>query len=368
MGIKKLSDGTFEVSYSKRHPVTRKSINNRRKTIIKGGVKQPIKTKADARRVLNELVVQVHEKCKEKLIPRWCDLLVEFLDYFYVHSTSKKSYLNYKLCLEAHTLNLWGRRFSDTITSREIREYIDSINRSESQKQNILKYIRAVFIFAVDNQILSKNPVPKMTFRKNEKLSPVLTEKEASLLLERAKAMKSEWYEIWACALYTGCRNGELYAITWDKVNFDKRLIKIDCAWDKVNGFKDHTKAWYDRYVEIAPPLLHILKELKLKSADSHFVLPRIDDWDRGDQAKVLKTFLEGMGIQQITFHRLRATWATILISKGIAPILVMKMGGWKDLKTMQYYIGLSGVDIKGMTDSYILHDPTEVTAKVLKF
>jgi integrase len=58
-----------------------------------------------------------------------------------------------------------------------------------------------------------------------------------------------------------------------------------------------------------------------------------------------------GLGLPPIKFHDLRATWATLMLSKGVEPIKVMIMGGWKDLKTMQIYIRKAGVDIKGITD-----------------
>ncbi len=57
-------------------------------------------------------------------------------------------------------------------------------------------------------------------------------------------------------------------------------------------------------------------------------------------------------------FHDHRATWATIMLSMGIAPIKVMSMGGWKDLKTMQYYIRKAGVDTTGISDGLSLHNP----------
>ena len=68
--------------------------------------------------------------------------------------------------------------------------------------------------------------------------------------------------------------------------------------------------------------------------------------------------FLEGLGLPRIRFHDLRATWATIMLSMGIAPIKVMAMGGWKDLKTMQYYIRKAGVDTVGISDNLSLHSP----------
>lgn len=71
---------------------------------------------------------------------------------------------------------------------------------------------------------------------------------------------------------------------------------------------------------EIAPPLIEIFKNLKEDYPESSFVLPRIDKWDRGDQARELRMFLEGLGLPRIRFHDLRASWATIMLSKGIPP------------------------------------------------
>jgi len=46
------------------------------------------------------------------------------------------------------------------------------------------------------------------------------------------------------------------------------------------------------------------------------------------------------------------------MLSMGIAPIKVMAMGGWKDLKTMQFYIRKAGVDISGISDGLKFHNP----------
>jgi integrase len=162
-------------------------------------------------------------------------------------------------------------------------------------------------------------------------------------------------------------RNGELFALTWDKVNFENRIILVDSAWNKKDGFKD-TKSGYDRIVEIAPNLLTVLKELKLKNFDSHFVLPRSRNWEKGEQARMLGYFLEGLGLSKIRFHDLRATWATIMLTHGVEPIKVMSMGGWRSLSRLQIYVRKSGIHIKGITDSLNLHNPKQQGAEVLNF
>ena len=99
---------------------------------------------------------------------------------------------------------------------------------------------------------------------------------------------------------------------------------------------------------------------------ESNFVLPRIDKWDRGEQARELRMFLAGLGLPQVRFHDLRATWATIMLSNGVPPIKVMNMGGWKDMKTMMIYTRMSGVSIRGITDDLSLHT-RDISSKLLK-
>lgn len=114
------------------------------------------------------------------------------------------------------------------------------------------------------------------------------------------------------------------------------------------NGFKE-TKSGDDRIVEIAESLMPLMLEPYENKVDE-FVLPRSEVWEKNEQAQVLKAFLEEINLPLVRFHDLRASWATVMLSKGVVPIKVMSMGGWRDLKTMQIYIRKSGINIQGIT------------------
>jgi integrase len=351
---------TYIVWHSKRHPVTRKVISLRRTGITSERI---------ARKVEDEIKLKIEEKIRAKIIPTWESAVERYVKNLSERGLTGKTIESYATCLRAHTYGDWKNRLVDTITSNEIRELIGQklSKRSASHQKNMLKYIRGVFNFLADSGDLNRNPSPTMKFRIGDKLKTVLTAPQVRLLLNRAREMESEWYYHWCLATYLGMRNGELYSLTWDKVDFEKRQILVNCSWTKKDGLKD-TKSGDDRIAEIAPQLALILKELKLKYLDTVFVLPRIDKWDKGEQARELRMFLEGVGLPRIRFHDLRATWATIMLSKGIVPIMVMKMGGWKDLKTMQKYIRKAGIDISGMTNELSLHDASSAPADILEF
>lgn len=361
MTIRQDDDSTYSVWHSQRHPVTRKPKMLRRKGI---------KSFAEAKRVERELVINIHKKFDQAISPSWKEVVDEFIVYSSDKELSPRTVDNRRLCLNAYTVEVWKDERVKTISGAQIRELIHSRTegRSASQKKNVLKYIRLCFEYALEKGYVDRNPTPEMKFKIGDKIKTVLTESQIKQLLESAKLMNIEWYPHWTMAVYTGMRNGELYALTWDKVNIEERQIIVDCAWDKKAGLKS-TKSGDERMVEIAPPLIPLLKELKLRySSETIYVLPRIDRWDKGEQARELRMFLSGLGLPQIRFHDLRASWATIMLVKGVPAIKVMAMGGWKDMKTMQIYIRMAGVSIKGITNGLLLHDPYEKDGSLLNF
>ena len=163
-------------------------------------------------------------------------------------------------------------------------------------------------------------------------------------------------------------RNGELHNLSWDKIDFENGTILVSSSWNKKDGVKELTKSGEDRVVDMAPDLRVFLKELKLKNNDSLFVLPRRQDWDTGRQAEVLRMFLSSINLPQIRFHDLRASWATMLLSRGIEPAKVMKLGGWKDLKTMMIYLRKAGIDTRGTLSGFSIHDSSSKAGELLQF
>ena len=336
--------GTWMAWYSKRHPVTRVPIQLRR---------SGMKSRAEAKKVEAQLIVAVEDKVREKITPSWSQLVHEYLrNLTEQQGCTERTAYEYLSCLSVHTFEGWKDRLADTITAQEIRDLIiqKTGHRSPARQKAILKCIRGAFQFALEAEYVHRNPAPNMKFRMGDKIKKVLTQDQVAVFLNRAKEYGIQWYPHWCLALYTGMRNGELYALTWDKVNFEQRQILVSRAWNNKDGFKD-TKSGDDRIVEVAPKLMEILRELKLQNSGSEFVLPRISNWDKGEQARELRMFLTGLRLPAVRFHDLRATWATLLLSKGVTPIKVMMMGGWKDLKTMQIYVRKAGVDVRGATD-----------------
>lgn len=352
MAIKELVDKEgkkfYEVTVAKRVPKGA-PITLKRKTNFKGAT---IRTRAEAERVSEKLKDKLRDKIKVGNVLKWSDLVLKYRDNCIAQDHSLKGVDNAFVCLKGLTFEKWGDRFIDQISTNEIRTFIreDMSGKSASHQKSVLKYIRLCFKYAVDCNYLPRNPTPEMKFGIGRKLITVLSLKEASLLLKKAKEVDSEWFPVWAGALYTGMRNGELIALRWENVDFENSKIKVNESWNAKDGFKT-TKSGNDRYIDIAPDFREILLNLKNDSIDS-FVFPRVSGWEKNEQARELRRFLEGIGLKPIRFHDLRASWATINMQNGVEPIKVMKIGGWEDIKTMDRYIRLAGIDTSGALEN----------------
>ncbi len=335
---------TFTVSYSKRHPKTNQPISLKR---------IGIETESKAKRIYQELVVKVSEKIKKVTAPPWEDILDQY--YKFIQETDLRSSTVYKRdkTLRKHTLPAWQGKFVDEIKTQDIYELVQTMvgTMAESHRKFIVKGLRGVFTFALERGYIARNPTPLLKFKISEKIKNVLTEEQIVLLLRKSQELAWDWYPHYTLALYTGMRNGELYALTWDKVKLEKRQIIVDTSWNSKDGFKS-TKSGDDRIIEIPRPLVPLLEDLRkqAKAIDLQFVLPRMRQWEKGDQAYHLRMFLKSIGLPEIRFHDLRASWATLLLSKGVAPSKVMSMGGWKDMDTMMIYMRKAGIDIKDAT------------------
>ncbi|MBC7385493.1 MAG: site-specific integrase [Cryobacterium sp.] len=360
MGIKKDTlKNCWTVSYSKRPGPKQLPVSLTRKGVA---------TERDAKKIYTELVLEVDRKIESLKIPLWPKVIDLFLDECRLLGYSQQTIHGYSTCLKAHTLPEWENRLINSITRSDILETHRKAvgHKSSGHQKYILKSFRRTFQHAVDSGFIANNPTPMLKFRVGERIKLVLTEPEVREFLNTARELNDDWYPHWSMAIYTGMRNGELYALTWDNVDLEGRRIFVKCAWDNKNGFKDRTKSGDDRVVEIPPGLIPVMRELKLNSRGETFVLPRLCKWDRGDQAKELQRFLVGMNLPALRFHDLRATWATLLLGKGVQAIKVMKMGGWKDLETMMIYARKAGIDIVGSTDCLSLHDASANVQKVI--
>jgi integrase len=306
---------------------------------------------------------------KEQAVPyRWEEWLQVCLQRM-KGSSQPSTVINYDKSLNKWITPLWQGRDIHTIKRedvyRAVFEVVDPRLKPNSRKC-ILKFVKRLFQMALEEGLVERNPCLGIRISVPEVEQKVLTAAEANILLQEAKKHQHEFYDVWAMALMTGMRSGELYALKWTDLNFEARIISLSRQWTSKNGYGP-TKTRESRVVPISDSLLQFLKELKLRSGESEFVLRHLGDWTRGEQAKVIKGFCEAIGITPVKFHDLRATFITNLLAQGESLARVMSIVGHSELKTTNGYLRRAGVDVKGGTDKLGYAIPSGAAGQVIK-
>lgn len=336
-----------------------------------------IRTKPQAEKVeaalLRECLLLLQSK--ENMGASWGSLITAWEEYLIKYEPNRVNAItrsDYVASLRKHTKE-WLEKEVAAITKSDAREVFlkaSEMGIRPSHQVRIKHQINRVFQFGIEHGLLrgiNVSPVHGIKIdTKTETKPEILSIQEIKKLLESAKIIQSPWYTTWAMALFTGMRSGELYALTWKDIDLESKSISVtksyNCRLKAIKG----TKAGYWRTVPISSELLSLLKEMKLMGRNQEFVLPRLNLWTKGLQARELRGFCIGIGLPSIKFHTLRACFATQLISVGIPPIQIQKICGWRDLETMQRYIRLAGIEVTGATEALKLLPDEEVMGKVV--
>lgn len=341
--------------------------------------KQGFRTRIEAEREENRL----HKECERELMSLeargvlFCDLL----DEWYQHAmrvkvqtgkTSQASLDDYLGTTKKWFQNYIKRPASDLTpyAVAEVFEVMQKEGLSVGHQKKVKQFVKNVFDLGIMRgrvPSVTRSPTVEVVLKRGEEKTPeILTISEIQKLVFLANKHEHSWRRIWSVALLTGMRSGELYALTWKDVDFESKLINCNKSYNcKTRSFKS-TKAGYWRQIPMSPDLEAILIEQKSLTGHTDHVFDRCWQWDKGLQARVLRSFCFVNGLPSIKFHTLRACFATQMLRNGVEAARVMKICGWKELKTMQHYVRLAGIEITGATDGLKIFTEVSEATKLL--
>jgi integrase len=157
------------------------------------------------------------------------------------------------------------------------------------------------------------------------------------------------WRRLFALAVYTYVRAGELAALRWEDVDLEHGTIHVHRSLDRTRGkgAVKGTKSDAARRIPIEGNLRPLLEAMRDATKGKGPVLRLPGD---GLSAK-LRSCLRRAGVERadlfasdatrkaVTFHDLRATGITWMAARGDDPLRIMQRAGHEDFETTKIYM-----------------------------
>ena len=384
-------------------------IDGKRKSISKAG----FKTKKEAE-VAGTKAMAEYNNAGTKFEPSEMSY-ADFLDYWfdnYVKMSCKyNTQLAYNQIIEAHIKPALGMYKLRSITPMVVQDYVNKKHLSGLKKTslvNIMAVLSSSLKYAVvPAQLLQSSPAeyikyPKLTSERSDKNRSVIPIEDINRMLERFEPGNPFRYAI-LIGFHTGLRIGEVYALTWEDIDFNEKTLDVNKLVYKRNygvdvrqvmkqkGKREEKSAWYFgdtktkssvRKIKIGDTLIKELKEYKKFQLEQQLlyceyytqIFKKEEKDEKGNtiyrlievektvpvslpQANLIMRKENGqyssydsfkyaarvihydLGIK-FNFHSLRHTHATMLIESGVSPKAVQtRLGHEKIETTLQTYV-----------------------------
>lgn len=259
----------------------------------------------------------------------------------------------------------------DVFKFKEWKETIDKKGYSYNFSNKLYSTLSSCLDYAVMYHGLSENKLKKINRfeRKNDKIIDNKTKLKYITIDQFNKFIEyvpEEWKAFYIFAMYTGCRKGEIVALTWNDIDFDNKVINInktlyskikDKTGDKV--VVNSTKNNQNRSIQMSSYLYDVLLEHKQKATkyvdykDSWYVF--------GNSLYITNTTMDRIkdeafrlsGIPRITMHEFRHSHVSMLINSYIKKSKVKNM----KVDTSKFFLMMSnrmGHTIEVMQTTYM--------------
>ena len=226
----------------------------------------------------------------------------------------------------------------------QIDQALTAMGRSKATVNHYFNLLRTFFFWAEkQGYYRGDNPIREFKFYVVDEKRRAYSGEEIKKIIEAGEAIEKgarrgafvekNIKKIILLLLFTGMRLGELLHLKWENVQIDKIVIK-----------RTETKQKKEKVIPISPSVQAILDELKDDRRKNDSVLPlrrpgaKRPAWAYEAMQKIRKL----SGISDFTFHGLRHTASTIMITetlgRGVGLADIMKILGHSRVETTLRY------------------------------
>ena len=243
----------------------------------------------------------------------------------------------YEQALRDYVLPAFGSTKLSELRRADVQRLADQLveeGLSASTVRNALMPLRAICRRALTRGDIQINPtlgleLPAQDAGRDRVASP----EEGAILLA---ALPESDRAIWATAMYAGLRLGELQALHWDDIDFERGIIRVRRSWDRHEGEVDPKSKAGTRSVPIAAILRRELIRHRGNRTGEGFAFGRSADRPFSASGVVYRAYRlwRAASLEPIGLHECRHTFASLMIAAGV------------NIKALQVFMGHSTITV----------------------
>jgi integrase len=284
------------------------------------------------------------------------DLDMTFESFVKIYEEDRRPRLRYNTWLtKEHMIRIkllpfFGKRPMSSIESTDIIKWQNKMIKSRDRKGNpysdtylktINNQLTAIFNHAYKYYGLKSNPCSKVGSigKKHAVEMQFWTRDEYAAFTEATKCDKRIYYAF-EVLYWCGLRVGELLALTYADIDFDKRTITVNKSYQRLKGedYITEPKTAKSNRTIVMPDFLsdelREYKDMKYKPEPND----RVFLTSKSFLNKQLKISAEKVGVKKIRVHDLRHSHVSLLIELGFTPVAIADRVGHESIEiTFRY-------------------------------
>ncbi len=317
----------------------------RKKTIAYGTTKKEAMDKLEQKLRTPNAPAELAKLTVDEYLTKWLKTIKPTVE--------AETYRKYESHVRLHIVpHIGGMRLVE-VKWQHIEEWYEVLTDADvsaTMRGKVGTTLSTALLAAVAKEIIPGNPMqhvskPKAT---TEEMTP-LTSDQVTTFLEAAST--DRLYSLYATALDTGMRPGELFALQWPDVDFERSSVTVtkSLEWSKGNGLrvKDTKTKRGRRAIQIAPFTADVLHEHRKRMLVEGFAAGPVFCSTTGGWLHLsnvrrhsFKPLLVAAGLPDIRMYDLRHTCATLLLQAGEnIKVVSERMGHSSTAITLENYI-----------------------------
>lgn len=256
---------------------------------------------------------------------------------------AQSTHNGYAKSINSDRMKLWHDKQVADVTPSMLREWISEMDCTSKAIRNMLIPLRSIFEDALNDGLIEFNPFDRIALtkliRQTAKASDYViqpfTRVEREAILAACRADEQPMFLFW---FNTGLRPGELQALEWQHINWDKATARIEQN-QVVGVLKAPKTAAGIRTIDLNAQAMEALtaqKPLSQLRGDRIWLNPRTQEpWST--DAQVRKTawlpIMARSGIDYRNPYQIRHTYASTLLTAGANPWYVAQQLGHEDVE-----------------------------------